>query len=322
MDCVFYFKSIHYKRITEYRGGNMDRISISKVKKIYDGKTVLDIGSLEINKGEIVAVLGKNGSGKSTLIKIISGLLYQDNGEVKIFNLDNKDKNLRNITKFVQESGKGYYDYLSSEENIDYFLGLNKVNKKEILERLDDLVSRFEFKQHMDKKVSELSQGNRQKLSIIISLLTDPKILLLDEPTNGLDLVTSDFLLRNLKKISEEEKMTILLTTHDLNFINSLDVRCIILEEGKIIADDRIANLVKDTEFEAFEIIINNNMSKKLEALNIENKIRYSFNEDNIILKIYDKDIKDLVLENIEIEEYRKSELNIEDIYYKVINNE
>ena len=69
-------------------------------------KIVIDIGHLEIKRGEIVAVLGKNGSGKSTLIKVISGLLYQDSGEVNVFSFDNKDKNIRNITKFVQESGK------------------------------------------------------------------------------------------------------------------------------------------------------------------------------------------------------------------------
>lgn len=297
-----------------------DKIVIDNLKKIYNKEVVLDIEHLEIKRGEIVAVLGKNGSGKSTLIKVISGLLYQDSGEVNVFSFDNKDKNIRNITKFVQESGKGYYDYLTSQENIEYFLGLNKIKVKDIRKQLEDFIERFEFGEHLNKKVSELSQGNRQKLSIIISLLTSPEILLLDEPTNGLDLLTSDFLLNNLKKISDDENKTIILTTHDLNFIKSLDVRCIILKDGKIIADETVNNLVDENENEKYRIVISNKDSKKMDQLRLENT-RYSYRENKIILDVYDDDIKDMIIKNLDIVEFRKEKLNIEDIYYRVIKN-
>ena len=215
---------------------------------------------------------------------------------------------------------KGYYDYLTSQENIEYFLGLNKIKVKDVRKQLEDFIERFEFRDHLDKKVSELSQGNRQKLSIIISLLTSPEILLLDEPTNGLDLLTSDFLLNNLKKISDDENKTIILTTHDLNFIKSLDVRCIILKDGKIIADETVNNLVDENENEKYRIVISNKDSKKMDQLRLENT-RYSYRENKIILDVYDDDIKDMIIKNLDIVEFRKEKLNIEDIYYRVIKN-
>lgn len=298
-----------------------NKIIIKNLRKSYKEKDVLNINNLEIKEGEILAILGKNGSGKSTLIKIISGLLYQDSGMVNVFSLDNKDKNIRNITKFVQESGKGYYDYLTSEENIEYFLGLNKIKISEIKDKLNNFIDRFEFEEHMDKKVSELSQGNRQKLSIIISLLTSPKILLLDEPTNGLDLLTSDFLLRNLKKISAEENKTIILTTHDLNFIKSLDVRCVILKDGIIIADDNINNLISQDKDKKYKIVISKKNADKLDDLKLDN-IRYSYSDDKVILEIYEETTKDIVLKNLDILEFYQEKLDIEDIYYKVIKDE
>ena len=300
---------------------NRNKITVKNLKKMYNNEIVLDIDHLEIDRGQIVAILGKNGSGKSTLIKIISGLLYQDEGDVCVFSFSNKDKNIRNITKFVQESGKGYYDYLTAQENIEYFLGLNKVNIVKVQEKLDDFIDRFEFREHLYKKVSELSQGNRQKLSIIISLLTSPEILLLDEPTNGLDLLTSDFLLNNLKKISDEENKTILLTTHDLNFIKSLDVRCIILKDGLIIADDTVDNLVDKDDSVKYRIVMLKSNLKKLDMLNLKN-IRYSYHGEYLTLDVYDEDSKNKIIDNIDVIEFRKEKLDMEDVYYRVIKNE
>ncbi|QUH18871.1 ABC transporter ATP-binding protein [Alkaliphilus sp. B6464] len=299
----------------------MNSIVISNLKKLYNTETVLEIDDLRIMEGEIVAILGKNGSGKSTLVKIISGLLYQDTGEISVFDIDNKDKKMRNITKFVQESGKGYYDYLTSLENIRYFLGLNKIKMDAVKVELEDLINRFEFGEHLDKKVSELSQGNRQKLSIIISLLTDPKVLLLDEPTNGLDLVTSDFLLNNLKKISNKKNRTIILTTHDLAFIKNLDVRCIILKDGLIIADDYIYNLIEDKGSKKYKIVIPMSDLNSLEELKIDN-IRYAYDRDRVVAQVYEEDDKDLIVKNLNIQEFYSENLDIEDIYYRVISYE
>lgn len=296
------------------------KIILKDIKKSYKGETVLSIENLEIEQGEILAILGRNGSGKSTLIKIISGLLYQDEGTASIFSLSNRNKAVRNITKFVQESGKGYYDYLTARENIDYFLGLNKIKLKNVEDDLNDLIKKFEFEEHLDKKISELSQGNRQKLSIIVSLMTYPEILLLDEPTNGLDLVSSNFLIKNLKDIADEKGTTIILTTHDLNFVKNLNVRCLILKDGLVVADDFIDKLVDKDRTTKYKILISKEDSKALDSLNIKD-IRYSYTDDSIILNVYDEDLKDLITKEINILGLYQEPLDMEDIYYRVIKN-
>ncbi len=105
----------------------MNYIEKKNLKKIFNENLVLDIQNLNIDKGEIVAIVGKNGSGKSTLLKIISGILFQNSGTCMIDGIDNRNKYIKQISKFVLESGKGYYDYLTSNENILYFLSLNRV---------------------------------------------------------------------------------------------------------------------------------------------------------------------------------------------------
>lgn len=159
----------------------MSYIEINGVDKFYDQKKVLDIPHLEIQRGEIVALLGKNGSGKSTLLKIISVLLYPTHGHCTIEGISSSDPRMKHTSKFVLESGKGYYDYLTAQENIDYFLSLNKVNmkKEENIQKLNSYVKNLYFEEHLDKKCQELSQGNRQKLPLIVLLMTNPDIICL-----------------------------------------------------------------------------------------------------------------------------------------------
>lgn len=177
----------------------------TKCKKSFKGIEVLNIPQLHIEKGEVVVFLRKDGSGKSTTIKIISGLLYQDEGDVNVFGITNTSKNIRKQCKLVLESGKGHYDYLTAKDNMKYFLGLNKINYDDIEQERNYYIDMLNFGEHMNKKVSELSQGSRQKLSIIISLLTNPAVLCLDEPTNGLDIITSNFLMSCLTRIANEK---------------------------------------------------------------------------------------------------------------------
>lgn len=131
------------------------QIRFSKLKKSFRGKLALAVDDLEINSGEIVAVIGKNGSGKSTLIKILCDLLHQDEGTCTLDEISNKSKEARSYTKMVLESGGGYYDYLSAAENIQYFLTLNKVSCDEA--RLNHFIERLDFQEELNKKVSELS---------------------------------------------------------------------------------------------------------------------------------------------------------------------
>lgn len=132
---------------------NDNQIIIKNVVKSFNSKVVLDIPDFYFSRGDVVAFLGMNGSGKTTLMKMICGLLYQDQGEILVFGKDNHSSYTRQNTKFVFESGKGYYTYLSAYENMRYFIGLNKINFENIKESLYELIDFFEFREHLHKKV-------------------------------------------------------------------------------------------------------------------------------------------------------------------------
>lgn len=211
-----------------------DIIEIKGVSKSFEKRVILDRVDLAIHKGEIVSFVGDNGAGKSTIIKMIAGLIYQDTGKIQVFGISNQDNKIRNICEFVFESGLGFYGYLTAYENIRYFLGLNKIKFKNIKTELDELCEKFDFKQHLDKKVDALSQGNRQKMSLIVSLIVSPEVLMLDEPTNGLDKNSIDVLSDILISKNKNQNMTILMTSHDTHFLEKLNAKTILVKEGKI----------------------------------------------------------------------------------------
>lgn len=291
-------------------------IDFKNIEKSFDNEEVLNINSLEIEKGEIISIIGKNGSGKSTLIKILCGLLYQDTGECIIDGISNKDRKVRNLTKLVLESGGGYYDYLTAMENIKYFLSLNRVTYNET--KVNELIEVLDLVEHKDKKVSVLSQGSRQKLSLIITLLTNPDIICLDEPTNGLDISSMNVLLNFLHKLAKEYNKTIIFTSHDLAFMKNINSRLILMDKGKIILDKKSNDLFESKEIEKtiIEIPIDDR-----DILSLLSKTKYEFTDDTIKLYIYEDEEKQIILENSQILNMSSEPLTAEDIYFRVISN-
>ncbi len=216
-----------------------EMIELKEVSKSFKGNLVLDNINLEISKGEIISFIGENGSGKSTLIKMIAGLIYQDEGLITIFGIDNHKKKALKKCEFVFESGQGFYGYLTAFENIRYFLGLNKINFNSVLDEYNFLCEQFNFNQYINKKVDELSQGNRQKMALITSLLSQPKVLILDEPTNGLDDKSINILSEILISKNRDENMTILITSHEMNFMKKINSKIILVENKKILEIQR-----------------------------------------------------------------------------------
>lgn len=213
-------------------------ITLQSITKSFNNKLILDHIDLTIYEGDIVSFIGENGSGKSTIIKMIAGLVYQDEGTIQVFGIDNHHSKIREYCEFVFESGLGFYGYLSAYENIRYFIGLNRIKFKTVQNEFDQLCKKWNFEQHLYKKVDTLSQGNRQKMALILALLMKPKILLLDEPTNGLDEHSVDTLADLLIDENKERKMTVLMTSHDMPFLEKLHAKRIVVEDKLIKLDE------------------------------------------------------------------------------------
>ena len=204
--------------------------------------------SFDIEEGETVAFIGPNGAGKSTTIKMLTGILYPSSGSVKVCGLTPiKDRNelaYKIGTVFGQRSQ--LLPNLPLTESMEMFGAMYDMSKKDIKKRTKELSKLFDLDEFIDQPVRKLSLGQRMRAEIALSLLHSPRIIFLDEPTIGLDVVAKKSLRDLLLKINREEKVTIFLTSHDTEDIQSICDRCIIISKGKIIIDTNTKDLIKD----------------------------------------------------------------------------
>lgn len=211
-------------------------------------KTVkaVDNISFDVEEGETIAFIGPNGAGKSTTIKMLTGILYPISGDIKIYGLTpikDRDKLAYKIgTVFGQRSQ--LLPNLPLTDSMELFGAMYDMTKEDIKIRIDELVELFDLKSFINQPVRKLSLGQRMRAEIATSLIHRPKIIFLDEPTIGLDIVSKKKLRDLLLKINKDEKVTIFLTSHDTEDIQSICKRCIIINHGKIMIDTTTKNLI------------------------------------------------------------------------------
>ncbi|MCS7231358.1 MAG: ABC transporter ATP-binding protein [Elusimicrobiota bacterium] len=218
-------------------------IKLEEISKIYISwrkrKTVaLDSITLEIPKGSIFTLLGPNGAGKTTLLNIIIGLITPDRGKVFIMGKDTtKNIPLSIKSKLNMCSGNPNFPWcMKVKEILEFYCYLYGISPKESKRRIERLIEIFELQKHINTRFDELSTGTKQKLALAKSLINNPEILLLDEPTLGLDPEVSIKLREFIKKIHQEEKITILLTTHYMKEAEELSEIIAFINNGKIIS--------------------------------------------------------------------------------------
>lgn len=204
-------------------------IELEHFSKSYGGFLAVNGIDISIDKGEIVGFVGKNGAGKSTTLRAMVNMIFPTEGKITIGGMDSvKDaKKIKHILSYMP-SDAAYYENVTGEELFKLCLGFSD----ESFERAEELAKFFEL--DMKKKISELSLGNRKKVSIIQALLNKAEIIIMDEPTNGLDpLMQSKFFELILKE--REKGATIFLSSHNLGEIEKYCDKAIIIKDGKIV---------------------------------------------------------------------------------------
>lgn len=267
-------------------------IKVKNLTKNYGKLKAVDNISFNVNKNEIIGFVGKNGAGKTTTIRTILNMLFPTKGEIKVNNLDSitESKKIKEILSYVSSDNDYYYNI----KVIDLFKFCIKFSNTN-LNKARELSKYFEL--DINKKISELSSGNRKKVSIIQALLKENKIIIFDEPTNGLDpLMQKKF----FDLILEEKKkgITIFLSSHNLNEVEKYCDRVIFIRSGKIVD---IIDIKKDNKINNY-IISYKTKSNKIE------KYEYSDDLNKLLKKLSLLDIKDL--------EIRKKTIEEEFIYY------
>lgn len=221
---------------------------------------VLNSISFKVKAGEIIGYIGPNGAGKSTTIKILTGILTPDSGTVKVEDMvpwEQRMQLAKSIGVVFGQKTLLWWD-LSPKDIMPLYREIYEIPEAEFAKRLEELEERFGAREFISTPTRKLSLGERMRCDLIVALLHKPKVLFLDEPTIGLDAVAKEQMRNLVKKINEQEHTTIFLTTHDMNDIEELADRIIVVDKGAKIFEGKIEDFKRKYLKEAvmsFEIL-------------------------------------------------------------------
>ena len=298
----------------------------------YTIKKAVDDISFEINDGEIVGYIGANDAGKSTTIKMMTGILTPSSGRIIVDGVipyENREKNAKNIGVVFGQKTQLWWD-LAVSETFPLLKDIYGVSDEDYEERMNYFKEILGLDEFFLSPVRTLSLGQRMRADLAAALIHNPKIIYLDEPTIGLDVVVKESVRKAIKDINEKYGTTIILTTHDLNDIEELCNRIIIIDSGKKIYDGELEG-VKEQFGYLTTIEIQLKDKSNIEKINFarfkdddfklnmkESKINITFNKNNIS----SADIIGEVMKKSKVIDFNIKETSIEDIVKKMYKNE
>lgn len=264
------------------------------VKSLFHKKTetvkAVDGLTFNVDKGEILGFIGPNGAGKSTAIKMLTGILTPTSGTL---NIDGKIP-FKDRKNYVKEIGvvfgqrtQLWWD-LPLTETYSVLKEIYMIEDSKFRKRMEFLNEVLELNEFIKSPVRTLSLGQRMRADIAASMLHSPKVLFLDEPTIGLDVVVKDNIRKAIGQINQQDKTTIILTTHDLNDIEMLCERIVMIDKGKMVYDGSLAKM-KDTYGKMREVDVS--LHNEGEADKFDFKTAFNFEQDDYSVDIKAKEM-------------------------------
>ena len=299
----------------------MDRVSFNNVTKEFKNKAVLKGVSFNIEAGDIYGLIGENGAGKTTILKLIVNLLKPTSGNIQVLGKEIKKDSydyLRNIGALIDEPV--FYKKLTLYENFKIhceYLGFYDE------EKLESVLKRVGLHNKKDRKVKELSFGEKQRLAIAYALITEPELLILDEPTNGLDPIAIVELREILLKLNREFNTTIIISSHAINELETLVNKVMFLKNGEIV-ENGLLEEIKEKCSVYIEIEVEDS-SKALAILEKELNIRNMKLINKGTIRVYEaleerKNIlSNLVKNDVEVLSFNMVQISLEEYFIRKV---
>ena len=226
-------------------------LSVQHICKSYAQKVVLNQVNLDLKAGEIVGFLGPNGAGKSTLMKIITGFVQPDSGQVSVCGELVSSSNLatRRLIGYLPEHNPLYLD-MYVREYLDFVANFYQLDNRKA--RIEQMIERTGLTAECHKRIGQLSKGYRQRVGLAQALIHDPQVLILDEPTTGLDPNQLVEIRQLISEVGKEK--TVLFSTHIMQEVQALCQRVVVINKGNIVADEAESVMTQGSQMSRFEV--------------------------------------------------------------------
>ncbi|NQX97122.1 MAG: gliding motility-associated ABC transporter ATP-binding subunit GldA [Flavobacteriales bacterium] len=262
-------------------------IEVKNVTKIYGEQKALDDVSFSIEPGHIVGFLGPNGAGKSTMMKIITCFIPQTTGSVSVcgFDVIENPIDVKRQVGYLPEHNPLYLD-MYVKEYLDFVGGVYKIENRTA--RIKEMIDMVGLGIEQNKKIGALSKGYRQRVGLAQAMIHDPKVLILDEPTTGLDPNQLEEIRNLIKNIGKEK--TIMLSTHIMQEVEAICDKTIIINHGKIVANDKTQDLQNQQQNQIVLKVEFDKSTTQKDLQNIEGVIQVKNSNNNTWLFEIEKD--------------------------------
>lgn len=298
-------------------------VKVSSITKMYGSQKALDEVTFSVDGGQVVGFLGPNGAGKSTMMKIITCFIPQTSGKVDVCGFDVTEQSLevRKLVGYLPEHNPLYLE-MYVKEYLEFIAGLHHLagTKKA---RISEMIEITGLQIEQNKKIGALSKGYRQRVGLAQAMIHDPKVLILDEPTSGLDPNQLSEIRALIKSIGKEK--TVILSTHIMQEVEAICDRVIIINKGKIVADENTEILRKSSTGDDIIMVEFDNHCTSKQLLQIEGVVRAeALNGNNWKLVSDGKtDIRSHVFQfavqnNLTVLSMQKQEQKLEDIFHQL----
>ena len=220
-------------------------LEVSNLSKSFGNVEALKDLNFKAEDGKILGIIGRNGAGKSTTFRLILKIIEPTNGEI-LYNGEKINEKILDKIGYLPEEGSLISTY-TVLELCEYYGALKLVSPEQIRERLVMWLEEFNIKEFMNRKIKDLSKGNRQKIQFIISVLHNPELLILDEPFSGLDPISVEELKKAILKLKSEGK-TIIFSSHRMDHIEALCENILIIDKGKTLLEGNLKEIEANYE--------------------------------------------------------------------------